>query len=444
MTSAQRDPRVICSIGAGAGFAGDRIDPAVELARSCLVDTVALECLAERTLVPALKARAENPQAGFDPRLRRRLTPLLPVAAANRCRIVSNLGAANPRAAGVAIARLAIELGCKGTRVAAIHGDDVLHLRDQVAWDRPVSGTLLGAHAYLGAGALADALSQGADVVVTGRVADSALFAAPALRHLQPGPSALAGAIAVGHLLECGGQLTGGNFDPVGHGLLSAQDYARLGYPLAHVYADGTADIRLLDGAPGILNAETCTLQLLYEVHNPARYATPDLVLDFTGIQFEQLSRNCVRMSGARSHGPPPTLKVAGFLELPGFIADLEIGFAGSGALARAQRAAETLRLRLSAWADADIAIDLVGVNSVLRAGSAPSLAAPAELRVHVSARCADVDSALVIEDEIYALTLSGPAGGCSVRSERRPRIEVLDGYIAPGLVKPQIEWSQI
>ena len=433
----------ICSIGAGAGFAGDRIEPAVALAASGQVDTVALECLAERTLVPALKARADNPQAGFDPRLRRRLTPLLPVAAANRCRIVSNLGAANPRAAGAAIARLAAELGCKGTRVAAIHGDDVLHLRDQVAWDRPVTGTLLGAHAYLGAGALADALSQGADVVVTGRVADSALFAAPALRHLDAAPSALAGAIAVGHLLECGGQLSGGNFDPVGHALLSAEDYAQLGYPLAQVYADGTAEIRLLDGAPGILDAETCTLQLLYEVHNPARYATPDLILDFTGIHFEQLSRNRVRMSGARSYGPPPTLKVAGFLELPGFIADLEIGFAGSGALARAQRAAETLRLRLSAWGDADIAIDLVGVNSVLRAGSARSLAAPAELRVHVSARCADVDSALVIEDEIYALTLSGPAGGCSVRSERRPRIEVLDGYIAPGLVKPLIEWSQ-
>ncbi len=433
----------ICRIGAGAGFAGDRIDPAVALAGSGLVDTVALECLAERTLVPALKARADNPQAGFDPRLRRRLSPLLPVAATNRCRIVSNLGAANPRAAGRAIARLAAELGCQGTRVAAIYGDDVMHLRDQVAWDRPVTGSLLGAHAYLGAVPLAEALSQGADVVVTGRVADSALFAAPALHHLQPGPSALAGAIAVGHLLECGGQLTGGNFDPLGHRLLSAQDYAQLGYPLAHVYADGTADIRLLDGAPGLLDAETCTLQLLYEVHNPARYATPDLILDFTGIRFEQLSRNFVRMSGARSLGPPPTLKVAGFLELPGFIADLEIGFAGSGALARAQRAAETLRLRLSAWADADIAIDLVGVNSVLRAGSAPSLAAPAELRVHVSARCADMDSALVIEDEIYALTLSGPAGGCSVRSERRPRIEVLDGYIAPGLVQPQIEWSQ-
>jgi len=421
------DTRIICRIGAGAGFAGDRIDPAVALAASGKIDTVVLECLAERTLVPALKARADNPQAGADPRLRRRLTPLLPVAAANHCRIVSNLGAANPRAAGAAIVQLAAELGCHGMRVAAVHGDDVLHLRDQIAWRQPIKGKLLGAHAYLGSGVLADALENGADVVVAGRVADSALFAAAALHHLNPGSQALAGAIAVGHLLECGGQLSGGNYDPIGQGLLPAADYARLGYPLANVYADGTAEIALL----------------FYEVHDPSRYATPDLVLDFTGIRFEQIGHNRVRMSGARSLGPPPTLKVAGFLELPGFIADCEIGFAGTAAMARAQRAAETLRLRLSDWRDEDIAIDLVGIDSILRAGTLPSRAPPAELRVHVSARCVDLEMAQVIEDEIYALTLSGPAGGCSVRSERRPRIEVLDGFIAHELVRPEIEWSQ-
>ncbi len=441
-----KQTKIICSIGAGAGFAGDRVDPAVALAASGKIDTVVLECLAERTLVPALKARAENPTAGFDTRLRRRLTPLLPVAVANQCRIVSNLGAANPRAAGQAIARLAEELGLRGTRgirVAAVHGDDVLHRRDEIAWVRPVEGKLLGAHAYLGAGALAEALDGGANVVVTGRVADSALFAAAAMNHLEPGGTALAGAISVGHLLECGGQLTGGNYDPIGQALLSAADYARLGYPLAHVHADGSAEITLLDDAPGLLNADTCTLQLFYEVHDPARYATPDLILDFTAIRFEQIGKNRVRMSGARSLGPPPTLKVAGFLELPGFIADCEIGFAGTGAFARAQRAAQALRMRLSDWRDDDIAIDLIGINSILRAGSLPSLAAPAELRVHVSARCADLEAAQTIEDEIYALTLSGPAGGCSVRSERRPRIEVLDGFIAPELVKPEIEWSQ-
>lgn len=435
--------RTVCRIGAGAGFAGDRVDPAVALAASGQVDSVALECLAERTLLPALKARADNPQAGHDPRLRRRLSPLLPVAKAKHCRIVSNLGAANPRAAGEAIVRLGAELGCPGLRVAAIHGDDVMHLREHIAWDRTVQGSLVGAHAYLGARALSEALEQGADVVVTGRVADSALFAAPALARLDAGISALAGAITVGHLMECSGQLSGGNFDPVGGGLLSAADYAQLGFPLAEVFADGTAEIRLLDGAPGILTPETCTLQLLYEVHDPSRYATPDLVLDFRGVRFEQVGHNRVRMSGASAHGAPPTLKVAGFLELPGFIADAEIGFAGHRALARAQRAAEALRLRLSDWDDADIAIDLVGVNSILRAGSAPSVAPPAELRVHVSARCADAEAAQIIEDEVYALTLSGPAGGCSVRSERRSRVEVLDGYIPVDKVQPQIEWSK-
>lgn len=435
--------KTICRIGAGAGFAGDRVDPAVALAASGEVDVVALECLAERTLLPALKARAADPNAGFDPRLRRRLTPLLPAARRHGCRIVSNLGQANPRAAGEAIARLARGLGLGGLRVAAVLGDDVLPLQQHVTWDRAIGdNTLVGAHAYLGSPAMAQALAEGADVVVTGRVADSALFAAPAMKGLQAGEAALAGAVTVGHLLECSGQLSGGNFEPIGGALLSAEGYARLGFPLADVRDDGSAEIRLLDGAPGLLTPETCTLQLLYEVHDPSRYLTPDLALDFTGIRFEQVGPNRVRMSGARSHGTPQTLKVAGFMELPGFIADAEIGFAGTRAFERAQRAAEALRLRLSDWKDDDVAVDLVGVNSVLRAGALPVRAAPAELRVHVSARCADAEAAQIVEDEVYALTLSGPAGGCSVRSEKRARIEVVDGYIATDRVKALIEWS--
>jgi hypothetical protein len=432
-------------IGAGAGFAGDRVDPAVALAASGQVDAVALECLAERTLVPAINARAANPEAGADPRLRRRLTPLLPAAASTGCKIISNLGAANPRAAGQSIASLAKDLGIKGLRVAAIEGDDVMHLHQHVAWVRPIEGRLIGAHAYLGCVPMALALEDGADVVVTGRVADSALFAAPVRQFLDGSDNALAGALTVGHLLECGGQLTGGNYETLGGpkpgNPLSAADFAALGYPLAHVYADGSADITVLDDAPALVDALTCTLQLLYEVHNPARYATPDLVLDFTGIRFEQSGPKLVHMSGARTSGPPPTLKVAGFLELPGFIADCEIGFAGTGALARAQRAADTLRLRLSDWPAQDIAIDLVGMNAVLRAGSL-ARGEPAELRVHVSARCQDLEMAQVIEDEVYALTLSGPAGGCSVRSERRNRIEVLDGFIDPSLIRTNILWS--
>jgi hypothetical protein len=435
--------KLACRVGCGAGFAGDRVDAAVQLVATGEIDAIALECLAERTLLPALKARAVDPHSGYDPRLRRRLTPLLPVAHERGCSIVTNLGQANPLAAGQRIAELARSLGIRGLNVAAVHGDDVLHLAHLIAWDRPLNAPLVGAHAYLGAVPMAQALDQGAQVVVTGRVADSALFAAPAMAHLDGSEQALAGALTVGHLLECSGQLTGGNFEPIGGKLLTAQEHAQLGFPLAHVYSDGSAEIRLAEGAAGRIDTQTCTLQLLYEVHDPARYATPDLVLDFSGVHFEQLGPNRIGLTGARSHGKPPTLKVAGFMELPGCIADVEIGFAGTRALERAQLAADVLRLRLSDWHDDDLAIDWVGVNSVLRSGALPTQAPPAEVRVHVSARCPDAEAAQIVEDEVYALTLSGPAGGCSVRSERRARIEIVDGYIPADLVPTRIEWSR-
>ena len=452
----------ICRIGAGAGFAGDRVDPAVALAASGLVDSIALECLAERTLVAALNARSAHPDGGADPRLRRRLTPLIPVAADHGCRIISNLGAANPAAAARATAALAGELGRPGLRVAALLGDDVAHLVAQTAWDQPIEGRLLGAHAYLGSDGMADALAAGADIVLAGRVADSALFAAPvlaaSLRAAVAAPRSgspasggtawdadlplLAGALTVGHLLECTGQLTGGNFEPPGGGGLDAASLAGLGYPLAHVMPDGSAELSLLAQAPGWMDSMTCTLQLLYEVHDPARYITPDAVLDFTGIRFEQVGRNRVRMTGARVVGRPATLKVIAFVERRGVIADVEIGFAGHGAMTRAQCAADVLRLRLQGWAESDLSIDLVGVNSILGAASAPANAAPAELRVHVSARCEDAAMAQEIEDEVYALTLSGPAGGAGVRSERRARIETVSGLVPRELVPWSLVWE--
>ena len=324
------------TVGAGAGFAGDRIDPAVALATSGLCDAVVLECLAERTLVAALRARRADSDAGADPRLRRRLTPLLGPARRSGSRIISNLGAANPAAAARAIVALARELGLSGLRVAAVVGDDVLPLAGEIAWTEKIEGTLLGAHAYLGADALAPAIEAGADVIVTGRTADSALFAAEIVPILDGRETALAGALTVGHLLECGGQVSGGNFKGPDGESLSAAALASLGYPLATVRPDGSAELFLLEGAPGRLDRLTATLQLLYEVHDPARYITPDLILDFTGIRIEETGRNRVRVSGAAAQGRPEALKVSGFVERPGMIADVEIGFAGTGAEARA------------------------------------------------------------------------------------------------------------
>ena len=429
-------------IGCGAGFAGDRTEPAVALARSGEVNAIGLECLAERTLVPGLRARKLDPQAGADPRLRRRLLPLLPVAKAAHCQIISNLGAANPAAAARQIAHLASETGCAGLRVAGIIGDDVMALSEHIHWTEPLLGSLLGAHAYLGADAMRDAVLAGADVVVTGRAADSALFSAPLLPILLDNHDALAGATGVGHVLECSGQVTGGNFELPDGSSLTAAEFANLGFPIARVNADGSAEIGLLGDAPGRIDVLTCTLQLLYEVHDPSAYITPDAILDFTGVQFDQIGKNRVRMHGVRSRGRPNQLKVSGFAEEPGLIADVEIGYAGTYALQRGQVAADVLRLRLADVPEDKIRIDLVGVDSTLGAASLSVPNRLPEVRVHVSVRCEDAEMAQIIEDEVYALTLSGPAGGGSVRSERRPCLAVVDGFIDRDLVRTDTLWE--
>src|SRR4051812_18261198 len=172
------------TIGAGAGFAGDRIEPAVQMARSGEVDAIALECLAERTLVTAIRAREGNPNAGYDSRLRRRFTPLLPHVGAH-CRVVTNLGAANPLAAAVATAQLARALGREDLRVAAVIGDDVTDRVHEVEWTQTCDdGQWIGAHVYLGLDPMIEALDEGADVVITGRVADSSLVAAAPVQAL--------------------------------------------------------------------------------------------------------------------------------------------------------------------------------------------------------------------------------------------------------------------
>ena len=430
-------------IACGAGFAGDRVEPAVRLAASGQVEAVALECLAERTIVPGLRARAVDPDKGYDPRLERRLRPLLPAALANRCMVLSNMGAANPAGAARRAAALARELGLERLSVAAVVGDDVLGAAEHIAWSEAFDGELLGAHAYIGAEAMLEAVDGNADVILTGRAADSALFSAPVWPLLDGSLDALAGATAVGHLLECSGQVTGGNFEMPDGDSLDATAFANLGFPLARVNADGTAEIGVLDDAPGRIDALTCTLQLLYEVHDPAAYLTPDVTLDFTGVQFEELGPRRVRMSGARGRARPERLKVSGFVASPGLIADVEIGYAGTHALQRGRIAADALRMRLSDWADDDIRIDLVGIDSTLGSASLPAPNRLPEVRLHVSARCPDAEIAQIVEDEVYALTLSGPAGGGSVRSEKRPALAIIDGFIAREHAPTEVVWER-
>jgi hypothetical protein len=428
------------TLGGGAGFAGDRVEPAVELAG--VVDAVVLECLAERTIVAGLRARASGVGDAWDARLRRRLSPLLPVAADAGCRVISNLGGADPAGAADAAAALGRELGLRGLRVAAVLGDDVMAQLDRVDWDgAPAGGEWLGAHAYLGSDGIAAAIDGEADVVVCGRAADSALFLGALHGALDDDGDARAGGLAVGHLLECAGQLTGGNHQAPGGRRLGPRELADLGYPLARVRPDGSAELAVAPGHPGVLDRFTCTQQLLYEVHDPAAYVTPDGVVDFSGVTFSPRDDGSVVVEGARMGSRPERLKVSGFVALPGHIVDAEIGFAGDGALDRARDAAEVLRIRLGAAGLDAVQIDLVGVDSLLGPASSPLLAAPPEVRVHASVACPDADVGTLVDDEVMQLTIAGPPNGGGIRVERRPHIAVVDGRIDRALVREEIAW---
>ncbi len=296
-------------IGCGAGFAGDRIDPARDLAERGRLDVLVFECLAERTIALAQRRRRDDPAAGADPLLAERMRAVLPACRAAGTRIVSNMGAANPLAAGREVLAVGRALGLRGLRVAVVEGDDVLPwvLRhDGALLDDPRSVAalrprLVSANAYLGADALLPALASGAEVIVCGRVADPALFLAPLMHHFGWAADdwlRLGQGIVVGHLLECAAQVSGGYLaEP---GVVDVPGLADLGFPLAEVAADGSACITKLDGSGGRVDRLSVTAQLLYEIEDPARYLQPDVVADFTQVRLEAAGPDRVHVSGGR------------------------------------------------------------------------------------------------------------------------------------------------
>src|ERR1700743_721227 len=273
-------------IGSGAGYSGDRLGPAIELAEKGEIDYLVFECLGERTVALAQQARMKNPESGYDPLLEERMRAVLPLCAAKGIRIVTNMGAANPEAAAKKTAEIARALGLSKLKIAAVVGDDVLDACK--ANDLPImefegsikqlGNRLLSANAYLGAGPMAEALDAGADVVITGRASDPALFLAPII-HAFGWPmddwNLLGKGIVAGHMLACAGPLTGGYFaDPA---FKDVDGLARLGFPIGEVGEDGSLVITKVEGSGGAVTAQTCKEQLLYEVHARVRYIQPDV-----------------------------------------------------------------------------------------------------------------------------------------------------------------------
>jgi hypothetical protein len=441
------EPRVV-RIGCGAGFSGDRIEPAIELAERGGLDYLVFECLAERTIALAQQARMENSQLGYDPLLAERMGAVLPACVANGVKIVSNMGAANPVAAARRTAEIARSLGLSGLKIAAVEGDDVIEVLrahetgalsaegavSPIPWDN-----IIAANAYLGSTPIVEALRLGAHVVLTGRVADPSLFVG-CLRHEFGWGEAdfeqLGKATLVGHLLECAGQLTGGYFaDP---GVKDVEGLARLGFPLAEVSSDGTAVFTKLPGTGGLVSIATCKEQLLYEVQDPGAYLTPDVAADFSGVCFRQVAADRVEVSGADGRSRPELLKVSiGYRD--GFIGEGQISYAGSGALQRAQLAIEVVaeRLRLTGVPLRESRYDLIGVNSVC--AEAQTGPVPSEIRIRAVGRTRTLEDALRIGREVEALYTNGPAGGGGVTRSAKEIVAIASTFVPRDRVVPRV-----
>ena len=406
-------------IGCGAGFSGDRLEPAIVLTEKGALDYLVLECLAERTIALAQKRKLQDPTKGYDPLLERRMTALLPLLRQNKVRLITNMGAANPLAAAEKVIEISKKLGI-ATKVAAVTGDDVFSLIDPaqnaLETGNPLSdsGKLISANAYLGVEAILPALKSGADIVITGRVADPSLFLAPMVHEFGweiDDYDLMGKGTVIGHLLECAGQISGGYFmDP---GKKEVPDPAHLGHPFADIIADGTSVISKVDGTGGIISLQTAKEQLLYEVVNPNEYYTPDVIADFTTVQLKEIGNNQVETGGGTGRRRPPTFKVSvGYQAF--YLGEGEISYAGSNALARAKLAGKIVQERLSAEFS-ELRVDHVGVDSLHRA-TFGAVSEPYEVRLRVAGKAVSPEKAALVGEEVEALYTNGPAGGGGVR----------------------------
>lgn len=352
-------------IGAGLGFYGDSWVPVRASIERGGVDFIASDHLAELTLAILQKDRSRDPRLGYTRDLVPMLTDLWPLAQPRGVKFILDAGGLNPQGARDALVAAFAARGWRA-RIATVTGDDVLeridglraagvplaHLDTGAAIDG-VRDRIVFANAYLGAAPIVRALEQGADIVLTGRVADASLYLAPLVHafgwSLNPGDDAgrdrLAQGTVVGHLLECSGQGSGGNFGSAG-AWQQIPDLSHIGYPIAEVHEDGSALITKAPGTGGCVSFDTVRQQLLYEVHDPCRYLTPDLVLDMGALRLLDEGSNRVRVVGARGHARPDQLKlVAGYDD--GWMGQCTVGFCWPDALAKARWTIEAIRTQL-------------------------------------------------------------------------------------------------
>ncbi|HSU21953.1 DUF1446 domain-containing protein (plasmid) [Comamonadaceae bacterium OTU4NAUVB1] len=408
-------------IGSGAAWWGDRVEPAALNAERGELDYLCFETMAEATVSAAqVRMRRDPTFPGYDTYLDDRMRAVLPACMRNGTRIVSNQGWVNPGAAARRIVELLREMGIHGVKVAAVGGslitDRVLELTDTIletgAPTRTLASSLISAEAYQGAEPIVEALRAGARIVVTGRVADPSIFMAPMMFEFGWDPldhARLGAGNGIGHLLECGAQVTGGYFsDPGFKDVPTPWDFA---FPIAEVEEDGSVVITKVGGTGGAVTLRTVKEQMLYEVHDPANYLTPDAVVDFTGARLEQVGPDRVRITHLGGKPRTPTLKVSiGCTE--GFIGEDMFFYAGPGALRRARLAKQVLeeRFKIVKLQAEDLRIDFLGLNAIHGEATPADAPEPYEIAVRVAARTRTREEAVKVGREVDGMAVSGIA----------------------------------
>ncbi len=406
-------------IGAGSAWWGDRISPAALNAEKGALDYLCFETMAEATVSAAQVRKRRDPSfPGYDTWLDDRMRAVLPACLRHGTKIITNQGWINPDGAAQRIVHWLRELGASGIKVASVSGslitDRVLELTETILENGQPTATLkpslVSAEVYLGAEPLVEALKLGAQIVVSGRVADPSIFMAPmmyefgwdALDHVHLGRGN-----GLGHLMECGAQVTGGYFADPGF-----KDVPRpwdLAFPIIEVESDGSAVLTKVTGTGGAVNLMTVKEQMFYEVHDPANYITPDAIVDFTTTRLEQIGPDRVRISHLSGKPRTPTLKVSiGCAE--GYIGEDMFFYAGPGAMRRAELAKQILeeRFKIVELAAEELRIDFLGLNAIHGAMTPADAPEPYEVGVRVAARTKTREEANKVGREVDGMAVSG------------------------------------
>lgn len=446
-------------IGSGAGYAGDRLEPALTLMEKGNLDYIIFECLAERTIAIGQEQKLKNPNKGYNELLEYRMDQVLPLVKEKSVKVITNMGSANPEAAAEVIREIALKKGITGLKIAAVLGDDISdRIQQYMDYDvlelntklKAIENKIISANAYIGVEGIIEALKKGADIIVTGRVADPSLVLAPIMYEFdvkEDDYDRIGKGIMTGHLLECAGQITGGYFaDP---GLKDVPELWNLGFPIAEISEDGEVVITKVEGTGGQVTTATCKEQLIYEIHDPAAYITPDGVADYTNITMEQIGKDRVLIKGATGKPKTDTLKVSiGYQDC--FIGEGEISYGGSNAYEKAKLGAEIVVKRLGSTGVKydELRVDYIGVNSLYREHISNGMfTVPpknTEVRLRVSGRTATKAEAVKIANEVEALYTNGPAGGGGATKSAKEIVSIASIFIPRSHIKIKVIYREV